>query len=258
MRRNAVPLRLTVRRCARTDQQSTERGRLRRALLTDASAVGTQDEGRIRCRTSKVDLGTLPALRDHGLAPLDTAYAVSPTLAAWVTAPSDAHGSYAAQLRPTSPHGRRVSTSGHKKSRCFQRLRKSPLTDSNRRPLPYHGSALPTELRGRECLATCILLEFGDMQLCSVCRARYCTATALRTCRPALDSPHSGSGLGLHAEHRPAVVQPRHVYSRGPGSQCRRRQRGVALNRRLLRVLEHVAGGSRGSWGRRVSRGPSP
>ncbi len=27
--------------------------------------------------------------------------------------------------------------------------RESPLPDSNRRPLPYHGSALPTELRGR-------------------------------------------------------------------------------------------------------------
>ena len=27
--------------------------------------------------------------------------------------------------------------------------RASPLTDSNRRPLPYHGSALPAELRGR-------------------------------------------------------------------------------------------------------------
>ena len=26
----------------------------------------------------------------------------------------------------------------------------SPLTDSNRRPLPYHGSALPTELRGHD------------------------------------------------------------------------------------------------------------
>jgi len=26
---------------------------------------------------------------------------------------------------------------------------RSPLSDSNRRPLPYHGSALPTELRGR-------------------------------------------------------------------------------------------------------------
>ena len=25
----------------------------------------------------------------------------------------------------------------------------SPLTDSNRRPPPYHGGALPTELRGR-------------------------------------------------------------------------------------------------------------
>jgi death-on-curing protein len=36
----------------------------------------------------------------------------------------------------------------HMKSRCFQRLRESPLPDSNRRPLPYHGSALPAELRG--------------------------------------------------------------------------------------------------------------
>ena len=58
--------------------------------------------------------------------------------------------SNAAHMRPTSPHRRRVSTSGHKKSRCFQRLFESPLPDSNRRPLPYHGSALPTELRGRK------------------------------------------------------------------------------------------------------------
>ena len=29
------------------------------------------------------------------------------------------------------------------------KMRESPLPDSNRRPLPYHGSALPTELRGR-------------------------------------------------------------------------------------------------------------
>jgi hypothetical protein len=28
-------------------------------------------------------------------------------------------------------------------------IRQSPLSDSNRRPLPYHGSALPAELRGR-------------------------------------------------------------------------------------------------------------
>jgi hypothetical protein len=31
----------------------------------------------------------------------------------------------------------------------LQALTESPLTDSNRRPLPYHGSALPAELRGR-------------------------------------------------------------------------------------------------------------
>jgi hypothetical protein len=31
----------------------------------------------------------------------------------------------------------------------FAGLSESPLGDSNPRPLPYHGSALPTELRGR-------------------------------------------------------------------------------------------------------------
>ena len=31
----------------------------------------------------------------------------------------------------------------------FPGLFRSPLTDSNRRPPPYHGGALPTELRGR-------------------------------------------------------------------------------------------------------------
>src|SRR4051812_34614043 len=31
----------------------------------------------------------------------------------------------------------------------LQRFLQSPLTDSNRRPPPYHGGALPTELRGR-------------------------------------------------------------------------------------------------------------
>src|SRR3954449_10548410 len=30
-------------------------------------------------------------------------------------------------------------------------LLQSPLPDSNRRPPPYHGGALPTELRGRWC-----------------------------------------------------------------------------------------------------------
>ena len=37
---------------------------------------------------------------------------------------------------------------------------RSPLPDSNRRPLPYHGSALPTELRGRSACKSG-LLNFG-------------------------------------------------------------------------------------------------
>ncbi len=35
------------------------------------------------------------------------------------------------------------------KGRTTQAEQRSPLTDSNRRPPPYHGGALPTELRGR-------------------------------------------------------------------------------------------------------------
>src|SRR5262245_38575855 len=37
----------------------------------------------------------------------------------------------------------------HVSPQRLPRSRLSPLTDLNRRPLPYHGSALPTELRGR-------------------------------------------------------------------------------------------------------------
>ena len=50
---------------------------------------------------------------------------------------------------PYSPHaGDRASLSSEVKAR-FAALSRSPLTDSNRRPPPYHGGALPTELRGR-------------------------------------------------------------------------------------------------------------
>jgi hypothetical protein len=38
------------------------------------------------------------------------------------------------------------------KRRKLLQIEESPLTDSNRRPPPYHGGALPTELRGREGL----------------------------------------------------------------------------------------------------------
>jgi integrase len=47
-----------------------------------------------------------------------------------------------AQKRPTSPSGAFMVHS-------FGSTKGSPESDSNRRPLPYHGSALPTELSGR-------------------------------------------------------------------------------------------------------------
>src|SRR5919198_4222862 len=44
----------------------------------------------------------------------------------------------------------------------------SPLTDSNRRPPPYHGGALPTELRGRvgKCSARLSGLFEPTAELC--------------------------------------------------------------------------------------------
>jgi hypothetical protein len=42
--------------------------------------------------------------------------------------------------------------SGQGKTPSERGFLESPLPDSNRRPLPYHGSALPAELRGRKGL----------------------------------------------------------------------------------------------------------
>jgi hypothetical protein len=48
----------------------------------------------------------------------------------------------------------------------------SPLTESNRRPSPYHGDALPTELRGR--IFGCLTWGFGP------------AARRLRSCTPVI------------------------------------------------------------------------
>src|SRR5438105_14367695 len=48
----------------------------------------------------------------------------------------------------SSARGASLTASDRKASR-MQANRGSPLTDSNRRPPPYHGGALPTELRGQ-------------------------------------------------------------------------------------------------------------
>jgi hypothetical protein len=51
--------------------------------------------------------------------------------------------------RRRSPHDRRRASRPEHKSLDVRGFLQSPLTDSNRRPPPYHGGALPTELRGR-------------------------------------------------------------------------------------------------------------
>src|SRR6185437_11577448 len=58
---------------------------------------------------------------------------------------------YQAELpRRDLRHRVRASTT----ARTVLTLNSSPLTESNRRPSPYHGDALPTELRGPACART--------------------------------------------------------------------------------------------------------
>src|SRR5580704_5527899 len=58
----------------------------------------------------------------------------------------------------------------------------SPLTESNRRPSPYHGDALPTELRGR--VLSCLTWGFAP----SGDQLRSCTAVV----RPRMGSHGRG------------------------------------------------------------------
>src|SRR5919201_76248 len=62
----------------------------------------------------------------------------------------------------------------------MQALPRSPLTDSNRRPPPYHGGALPTELRGR-CGHSRRLSRLAD-----------CLAKAAARLAPAQTFPYAG------------------------------------------------------------------
>src|SRR6476659_5114772 len=68
----------------------------------------------------------------------------------------------------------------------------SPFTESNRRPSPYHGDALPTELRGRTRTRT-----RGENSLTGVARTPnglYPTASA---------KPKSGSPIRCPADGQP-------------------------------------------------------
>ncbi len=65
---------------------------------------------------------------------------------------------------PRAGSGRRGSARRRQGPRDLRGFPKSPLSDSNRRPLPYHGSALPTELRGRKCLQIRRFHKSGALQ----------------------------------------------------------------------------------------------
>src|SRR5205823_13725091 len=65
-----------------------------------------------------------------------------------VSRPRGTRSRQAVDLRWT-PRPRTVALPANKRSWPAGTSR-SPLTDSNRRPPPYHGGALPTELRGQD------------------------------------------------------------------------------------------------------------
>ena len=71
--------------------------------------------------------------------------------------------------------------------------RPSPLPDLNRRPLPYHGSALPTELRGREAS-----LHVGESPPC--CAAALRRFSCVFTCRAELVKATATGGVRVPGE----------------------------------------------------------
>src|SRR4051812_20038269 len=81
-----------------------------------------------------------------------------------------------ASIRPIddAEHRDRNSRETRKPRAVAGRSDESPLPDSNRRPLPYHGSALPTELRGQK---TCKSAS-RRRSVRELARRPYCADTA--------------------------------------------------------------------------------
>jgi hypothetical protein len=125
----------------------------------------TRDHGSARaafsCRSSATASGSprlagRGSIREHAIRLLDT------HTAEHATATVDARG----RLVDTATTGQRPHLSSETTtSRTFPT---SPLPDSNRRPLPYHGSALPTELRGR-CAGTSGVFSLPSGDVLRVC-----------------------------------------------------------------------------------------
>ena len=80
----------------------------------------------------------------------------------------------------------------------------SPLPDLNRRPLPYHGSALPTELRGRSTRVSLSDVDSGSDDV---------TRTSDQASRPAPSAHARSTGESSRPENRSCF----HRLNQSPG-----------------------------------------
>ena len=96
-------------------------------------------------------------------------------------------------MRPAkAPPNRRR---GKGKPTIFSGFLLSPLPDSNRRPLPYHGSALPTELRGRFAGSSPLLRPHSErvFRVAATETTRSDEVPALRRVAPGCSRPPPGA-----------------------------------------------------------------
>src|SRR5438874_12447331 len=107
-------------------------------------------------------------------------------------------------------------------------MKQSPLTDSNRRPPPYHGGALPTELRGRR--GKCSPLAMAPPRVAAAVRIRDSGGERIRT--------SEGGANGFTA-------RPLWPLGNSPGTRGIVASAPERKNRRLRRRLAPPPGGQR-------------
>ena len=107
------------------------------------------------------------------------------------------------------------------KNAPFAGTSRSPLTDSNRRPPPYHGGALPTELRGQGPQSSRFASSVS--RLGEACRVSVSSVADGRV-------PAVGSGRGGGADARKAKRPGRLL------AQCRPRRQRWETTRALVLV----------------------
>jgi hypothetical protein len=104
----------------------------------------------------------------------------------------------------------------------------SPLPDSNRRPLPYHGSALPTELRGQKACKSASSSRPNP----GYARLPYCRGTAPGNGKRGGQRVDAGLSVDKDGPRAPAT---RRQDVRGGRSACQGPAKRVRIGRRAAR-----------------------